>query len=44
MHVVSDKDEVASSFKKCERMNGFKQWIQKLQSNAVKSQCTFFRC
>jgi len=40
---VSDR-EVTSGFKECERNNGFKPWIRKMQSNAEKIQCTFCRC
>jgi len=29
--VVNDKEEVASGFKECERMHGFKPWIRKMQ-------------
>jgi len=34
--VIIDK-EVASGFKECERMNRFKTWIRKEQSNAEKA-------
>jgi len=27
--VIIDEEEVASGFKNCERMNGFKSWIRK---------------
>jgi len=32
--VIIDKEEVASGFKNCERMNGFKSWIRKVKLNA----------
>jgi len=35
--VIIDKVEVASGFKKCERMNGFKSWIRKVKFNAKKT-------
>jgi len=35
--VIIDKDEVASGIKECERMNGFKPWIRKVQCNAKKA-------
>jgi len=28
--VIVDKEEVASGFKECVRMNGFKPWIRKV--------------
>jgi len=36
--------EVGSGFKECERMNGFKPWIRKVQSNAEKAWCKFCCC
>ena len=39
---IIDK-EVASDFKQCERMNGFKSKNWKVQSNAEKAQCKFCR-
>ena len=42
--VVSDKEEVASGFKECERMHGFKPWIRKMKSTAEKALCMFFLC
>jgi len=35
--VIIDKEEVASGFKKCERMNGFKSWIWKVKINTKKA-------
>jgi len=29
---VSDKEEMGSCFKECEQVNGYKPWIQKMQS------------
>jgi len=35
---------VASGAKQCERVDGFKPWIRKVQSNAEKPWCKFCRC
>jgi len=34
--VIVDKEEVASGFKECDRMNGFKPWIRNVKSNVEK--------
>jgi len=40
---IIDKD-VASGFKEWEQMNGFKTCIRKVESNAEKAWCKFWRC
>jgi len=42
--LINHKEEVASGFKECERMNGVKPWIRNVHSNAEKIKCKFCRC
>ena len=42
--VIIDEEEVASGFKNCERMNGFKSWIRKVKFNDKKAWCKLCRC